>query len=105
MTYLFPPLLQMVDENKLVLRPAVELSHLAQEEQALLLEVMGRLGVVPTLEQALRLPVFCNTGCRHDTIERILKVADGACVGTALKGADGRVDLEKVRTFMELARR
>ncbi len=52
LTYLFPPLLQMVDENKLVLRPAVELSYLPQEEQALLLEVMGRLGVVPTLEQA-----------------------------------------------------
>ncbi len=62
LTYLFPPLLQMVDENKLVLRPAVELSHLAQEEQALLLEVMGRLGVVPTLEQALRLKTYSQDG-------------------------------------------
>ena len=62
LTYLFPPLLQMVDENKLVLRPAVELSHLAQEEQALLLEVMGRLGVVPTLEQALRRKTYSQDG-------------------------------------------
>ena len=50
-------------------------------------------------------PVFCNTGCRLDTIERILSIADGACVGTALKGDDGRVDVDKVRAFMEAARR
>lgn len=62
LTYLLPALLQMVDENKLVLRPAVELSHLAQEEQALLLEVMGRLGVVPTLEQAQRLKTYSQDG-------------------------------------------
>lgn len=49
--------------------------------------------------------VFCNTGCRHDTIEAIFKIADGACVGTALKGSDGRVDIEKVRSFMVKARK
>ncbi len=62
---------------------------------------MDYLEEVAALAKKRNVPVFCNTGCRHDTIERILKVADGACVGTALKG----VDLEKVRTFMELARR
>ncbi len=62
LTYLLPALLQVVDENKLALRPAVELSHLAQEEQALLLEVMGRLGVVPTLEQAQRLKTYSQDG-------------------------------------------
>lgn len=62
LTYLLPPLLQIVDENKLVLRPAVELSHLTQEEQALLLEVMGRLDVVPTLEQAQRLKTYSQDG-------------------------------------------
>ena len=62
LTYLLPALLQMVDENKLVLRPAVELSYLTQEEQALLLEVMGRLGVVPTLEQAQRLKTYSQDG-------------------------------------------
>ena len=62
LTYLLPALLQMVDENKLVLRPAVELSYLTQEEQALLLEVMGRLGVTPTLEQAQRLKTYSQDG-------------------------------------------
>lgn len=58
LTYLLPPLLQMVDDSKLALRPAVELSHLTQEEQALLLEIMGRLAVVPTLEQSQRLKKY-----------------------------------------------
>ncbi len=64
----------------------------------LLTEVCG-------LAKKWNVPVFCNTGCRLDTIERILTVADGACVGTALKGADERVDAEKVKAFMEAARR
>ena len=66
---------------------------------------MDFLEEVALLAKEKHVPVFCNTGCRHDTIEKILQVADGACVGTALKGADGRVDLEKVRSFMAIARR
>lgn len=57
------------------------------------------------LAKKWKVPVFCNTGCRLDTIERILTVADGACVGTALKGAGGRAEAGKVRAFMEIARR
>ena len=60
---------------------------------------------VCALAKKKNVPVFCNTGCRLDTIERILSIADGACVGTALKGDDGRVDVDKVRAFMEAARR
>lgn len=62
LTYLAPALLQMVDNNKLVLRPAVELSYLTQEEQASLLEIMGKLAVVPTLEQAQRLKKYSQEG-------------------------------------------
>lgn len=58
LTYLLPPLIQMVDDSKLALRPAVELSHLTQEEQAVLLKIMGRLGVIPTLEQTQRLKKY-----------------------------------------------
>ncbi len=71
----------------------------------------GREASWELLEQVSRLakkkntPVFCNTGCRQDTIERILQVADGACVGTALKGPDGRVSPDKVRDFMAVAKR
>ena len=58
LTYLLPALLQMVDENKLVLRPAVEISYLTLEEQGMLLAIMGRLDVVPTLEQAQQLKMY-----------------------------------------------
>ena len=48
--------------------------------------------------------VLCNTGCRVDTIERKLATADAAVVGTTFK-KDGvfenRVDVERVREFME----
>lgn len=58
LTHLLPPLLQMVDENKLVLRPAVELSYLTREEQGLLLDVMSSREIVPTLEQAQQLKLY-----------------------------------------------
>lgn len=49
-------------------------------------------------------PVFCNTGCRIDNIERQLAVADGAVVGTTFK-VNGQfancVDQERVRAFMD----
>ncbi|MBR3718255.1 MAG: BtpA/SgcQ family protein [Firmicutes bacterium] len=52
--------------------------------------------------------VLCNTGCRADTIERKLKTADAAVVGTTFK-KNGvfteRVDKDRVREFMEVVRR
>ena len=52
--------------------------------------------------------VFANTGCREETIEDILKIADGAVVGTTFK-KDGRfenqVDQERVLRFMERVER
>lgn len=68
LTYLRPSLLQLVDDNKLALRPAVELSYLTQEEQALLLEIMGRLAVVPTLEQSQRLKEYSKNGQLTDAV-------------------------------------
>lgn len=64
---------------------------------------MDYLKEVSEIARKKKVPVFCNTGCRHDTIEEILNIADGACVGTALKGSDGRVDVEKVKSFMKIA--
>jgi membrane complex biogenesis BtpA family protein len=50
-------------------------------------------------------PVFANTGCKPDTIERILTVADGAVVGTYFKKDglfDNHVDIDRVKKFMEI---
>lgn len=57
------------------------------------------------LAKPKNVPVFCNTGCRQDTIEKILSIADGGCVGTTFKGPDGRVDVNKVRSFMEVVKK
>lgn len=49
-------------------------------------------------------PVLANTGCRVDTIEKILSIADGAVVGTTFK-YDGKfenqTDVKRVREFMD----
>lgn len=69
LTHLLPPLLQMVDENKLTLRPAVELSYLTQDEQGLLLEIISSREIVPTLEQAQELKL-----CSQDNQLTIAKI-------------------------------
>ena len=58
LTELLPELLQMVDDKKLPFNPAVELSYLTQEQQGELMEVMGELQAVPSLEQAKRLKKY-----------------------------------------------
>lgn len=48
--------------------------------------------------------VFANTGCRVNTIERILSIADGAVVGTTFKKDglfDNHVELDRVKEFMD----
>jgi len=49
-------------------------------------------------------PVFCNTGCTAQNIATKLSIADGACVGTALK-TDGKIenfaDPKMVEAFMK----
>ena len=49
--------------------------------------------------------VFCNTGCRVDTIERKLSSADAAVVGTTFKRNgvfEEHVDVKRVKEFMEV---
>ena len=62
LTYLVPQLLGMVDANKLVLRPAVELSYLSSDEQAQLISVMEKQRVVPSLAQAQSLKKYSQDG-------------------------------------------
>ena len=55
LTNLIPELLKLVDESKIALTPAVELSYLKQDEQRALLEMMEYEGATPSLSQAQRL--------------------------------------------------
>lgn len=58
LTELIPTLLDMVDERKIALNPAVELSYLKKEEQTLLLEATDSEQATPSLSQAQRLKKF-----------------------------------------------
>lgn len=55
MTELIPELLDMVDEKKIALNPAYELSFLKKEEQRDLLDAMDSEQATPSLSQAQRL--------------------------------------------------
>lgn len=55
LTNLIPSILKMVDEGRIALTPAVELSYLTCHEQAILYETMSRDEGTPSLSQAHRL--------------------------------------------------
>ena len=62
LTYLISELLDMVDENKIALRPAVELSYLAEKEQRLLYEEIGYSDCTPSHAQAIKMRKFAEQG-------------------------------------------
>ena len=62
LTELNPELQQMVDDKKIAVTPAVELSYLKPEEQALVLETMESEQSTPSLSQAQRLKKMSQAG-------------------------------------------
>ena len=59
---LSPQLQQMVDDKKIAMTPAVELSYLKPEEQTLLLDTIESEQATPSLSQAQRLKKFSQEG-------------------------------------------
>lgn len=73
LTELIPELLDMVDENKIAFRPAVELSYLTETEQHNLLNSISYNDATPSLPQAIRLKEFSKAGkLNAEVIEAIL---------------------------------
>ena len=62
LTYLIPELLQLVDDGKIALTPAVELSYLPEKAQTYLLEEIRRNDCTPSLSQAIRMKKLYQTG-------------------------------------------
>ena len=62
LTHLIPELLQMVDEKRIALTPAVELSYLQPEEQKMLLSEIEYGDCTPSLSQAQRLKELSTNG-------------------------------------------
>ena len=84
LTELIPELMDMVDEKKIALNPAYELSFLKKEEQVDLLDAMDSEQATPSLSQAQRLKKFSQEG--HLSID----------VMRAIMGEEKKSDLDRV---------
>ena len=62
LTNLIPSILDMVDEGKIALTPAVELSYLTEWEQRDLLETMESEDCTPSLSQAIQMKALSQSG-------------------------------------------
>lgn len=62
LTELLPSILDMVDENRIAMRPAVELSYLPKESQEELFDTMEMEDCTPSHAQAIKLRRFAETG-------------------------------------------
>ena len=62
LTELSPELQRMVDDKKIAMTPAVEISYLKPEEQALLVETMESEQATPSLSQAQRMKRMSQEG-------------------------------------------
>ncbi len=62
LTNLITPILDMVDEKRMAMGPAVELSYLNRDEQEMLLDLMQIGDCTPSLSQAIRLRKLSENG-------------------------------------------
>jgi ParB family chromosome partitioning protein len=62
LTNLIPPLLDMVDDGKIAMRPAVELSYLPENEQTTLHEMMELEDCTPSHAQTIKMRQFSENG-------------------------------------------
>ena len=73
LTNLIPGILQKVDEGRIALTPAVELSYLTDAEQEDLLETMESEDCTPSLSQAMKMKALSKSGqLDMDTIFHIM---------------------------------
>lgn len=78
LTELIPPILQLVDEGKIALTPAVELSFLKKSEQENLFATMESEEATPSLSQAQRMKNLSQSGrLGMDTIFAIMTEEKG----------------------------
>ena len=73
LTNLIPQILELVDESRVALRPAVEISYLTTDEQQHLYEAMEFADATPSLSQAIKIRGFSKEGkLSSEVIESIL---------------------------------
>ena len=73
LTELIPALLDVVDEGRIGMRPAVELSYLSKEAQTQLADVMSYMDATPSHDQAIRMRKMSDAGkLTSEAIEAIM---------------------------------
>lgn len=78
LTELIKPILDMVDNKKIALRPAVELSYLSQDQQEMLLDTMQLQDCTPSHAQAIKMRKFAEEGrLNEDVILSIMSEEKG----------------------------
>lgn len=78
LTELTKPILDMVDDKKIALRPAVELSYLSRDQQEMLLDTMQLQDCTPSHAQAIKLRKFAEEGrLNEDVILSIMSEEKG----------------------------
>jgi len=94
LTNLIPEILQMVDDGKIALTPAVELSYLQPSEQEMLFSVMDSDEVTPSLSQARRLRRMSEAQTlTDDAVLQLLSEVKGNQVEYV------KVPVDKLRSF------
>lgn len=68
LTELIPEILEMVDEKKIAMRPAVELSYLPKEEQEILYDTMESEACTPSHAQAIKIRKFSAEGRLNEDV-------------------------------------
>ena len=94
LTELIPPILQMVDEGRIALTPAVELSFLKKDEQEKLFATMESEEATPSLSQAQRMKSLSQSGrLDMDTIFAIMTEEKGNQKETV------KIGMEKLKKY------
>ena len=94
LTHLIPDILKLVDEGKIALTPAVELSYLQPSEQERLFSVMDSDEVTPSLSQARRLRRMSEAQTlTDDAVLQLLSEVKGNQVEYV------KVPVDKLRSF------
>ena len=70
LTHLIPELLALVDEGRMKMLPAVEVSYLSQEEQAWLYDAMGAQACTPSHAQAVKMKRYSKEGSLTSALVR-----------------------------------
>nr|WP_267897435.1 ParB/RepB/Spo0J family partition protein [Thomasclavelia ramosa] len=96
LTHLIKPLLDMVDEGRISLTPAVEISYLTKEEQYDLVDAIAREEHTPSLLQAMRLKALSKDGILdYQAIYELIKETKGNQIEYL------KVPTERIRTYFK----